>query len=333
MPEALHPVLPPAPHGGPDGAPFTGLDFSVNANPYGPNPALRRAAGEADPGRYPDPAYRRLRARLADWHGHDPAGVVPGVGASELLHRAVRAYLPAGGAALSLGAPFGEFARAVRLAQAQLCISNLGTAVADLRRQRPKLVYAGSPHNPTGAVLDVGQLAALLRACAKVDALLLLDEAYAPFLEHAPEVPAHSHLLRLHSPGKAHGLVGLRPAYALAAPGVAGALLNLAPAWALPAPTAAVLEALPDAQAFLAETLPELRAATRHLAAALGQPAPRVPFFLLPVPDAPRAAAELLARGLRVRDAGSYGFPGHLRLSARQPEDNARLVAAWQDLA
>ncbi|MCS6849128.1 MAG: aminotransferase class I/II-fold pyridoxal phosphate-dependent enzyme, partial [Anaerolineae bacterium] len=102
-------------HGGPQGPDDALLDFSVNTNPLGPNPELVRVWREAALDRYPDPHYTHARQALAEHHDWDPDGVVLGVGASELLHRIARAFVRAGDAAYSLGAPFGEFARGVAL--------------------------------------------------------------------------------------------------------------------------------------------------------------------------------------------------------------------------
>ncbi|ULH15701.1 aminotransferase class I/II-fold pyridoxal phosphate-dependent enzyme [Deinococcus sp. KNUC1210] len=329
MPEPLHPPLPRARHGGPDGQ-AAQLDFSVNANPYGPNPLLLRALRSADHAEYPDPSYLALRSALADWHGVGAEQVVPAVGASELLHRVVRAYVEPGDRVLSVLAPFGEFGRAAALARAELAVVTLPDA-ADAVQPGVKLVYLGHPHNPSGRRLTSAALATLAHACQQADALLVLDLAYAPFLPGCPAFADLPAALHLYSPGKAHGLVGARPAYALAPAGVAAALHNLAPAWVLPAGTAALLEALPRAQAYLAATLPLVARHAADLAHALSEVGTvehhGAPYLLLEVGNAARVAGELLSQGLRVRDCASYGLPEQLRLSARLPPDNARLVA------
>lgn len=332
MPEPLHPLIERARHGGPDGTTFAGLDFSVNANPRGPNPALLEAAQAADTGPYPDPSLGRVRAALAEWHGLEPAGVVPAVGASELLHRLVRAYLPPGGLVVSVGPSFGELERAVELARGRLALAPPELAPAEILRRRPVLVYASSPNNPLGTILGADAVAELGAACSVSDALMVLDEAYAPFAPELETPAPHPSVVRLQSPGKVHGLVGLRLAYALAPGPVARALENLAPAWPLPAPTVAALEALPAGQAFVTETLPPLRADAARLAVEL---APLgavqhtgIHYLTLAVGDAHAVAAGLLKRGVRVRDCASFGLPSRVRIAARLPGENARLVTA-----
>ncbi len=335
MPEPLHPQLGRAPHGGPGARPFGGLDFSVNANPFGPNPLLLRAVREADHAHYPDPHYRTLRESLARWHGTEADGVVPASGASELLHRLARAYLRPGDPVLSVLAPFGEFGRAVQLQGGRLEVALPELAAAAVR-PGVRLVYLGHPHNPTGQHLAPEALEALHLACQGADALLILDLAYAPFLD-LPCPPASDHLVCLHSPGKAHGLVGARPAYALASPAVAAALHNLAPAWAVPAGTAALLEALPEAQDFLLATLPQVARNAADLAGELARHFEvehhGTPYLTVRVGDAARVAAGLLARKLKVRDCASYGLPEWIRVSARGQDENVRLTGALKEVA
>lgn len=321
----MPPLLPRSPHGGPSAAAFSGLDFSVNCNPYGPNPALLAAVRGADHTHYPDPTYAALRKSLADWHGVTPEMVAPSVGASDLLHRIARAFLPAGGSLLSLHAPFGELARAAALQCAGIEVwphlpAHLPAGV--------QLVYVGQPHNPTGRHLTQAELEGLAQACAAAQALLVLDLAYAPFVD-APSIQ-HPAVIQLYSSGKAHGLVGARPAYAVAAPAVAAQLENLAPAWHLPAGTAALLAALPSAQDFLAQTLPQVRQDAQALALALSKFGAvehhAAPYLTLEVEDAARVARELLALGVKVRDCTSYGLPNCIRVSTQGPAADTTLV-------
>ncbi|CAN5704626.1 histidinol-phosphate transaminase [soil metagenome] len=310
-----YPLVPQALHGGPQTASENILDFSVNTNPLGPNPALVRVWREADPSAYPDPHYRRTRAALAAYHGVDPANVVLGVGASELLHRIVRAFVAPGETVLSLGAPFGELARAVALQSGnlQLLDRHSTTAIPPAR-----LLYLSNPHSPTGHVLPPVDWPAI--------DVVIVDEAYAPFLARQAMWPLHANVIRVQSPGKAHGLLGLRPAYALAPPHLAAHLVNLQPAWALPAPLAEVLSALPTADDFLHETLDQVRGWAFELAHALGATPTELHFFTLQVKDAKQLAADLLAHGIRVRDCTSFGLPDRIRIATRGPDDNHKLI-------
>ena len=312
-------------HGGPQGPDDALLDFSVNTNPLGPNPDLVRIWQTAPVDRYPDPHYTRAREALAGWHGWDPDGIVLGVGASELLHRIARAFVRAGTTAYALGAPFGEFAHGVALQGGTLRILPRQTPLSALPAADDDLLYLSNPHNPTGHWLDPHSLAVW-------SGMLVVDEAYLPFVESPSELPMRDWLIRVHSPGKAHGLLGMRLAYALTTPQIAQRLRAFQPAWAIPTPLAAVLEALPAHQDFVTRTVPIVRAWARDLAGALGAAWSGLHFFTVAVGDAARVAQRLRARGIRVRDCTSFGHPDLVRIATRRPEDNAQLIAAWADI-
>ncbi len=317
-------VLPFA-HGGPQGPDDTLLDFSVNTNPLGPNPELVRVWREAPVDRYPDPHYTRARQALAGLHGWDPDGVVLGVGASELLHRIARAFVGPGQTVYALGAPFGEFAHGVALQGGTLRVLSRQTPLTAVAGAADGLLYLSNPHNPTGHWLDPHPL-------DDWPGLLVLDEAYLPFLETPIELPMRARLIRVLSPGKVHGLPGMRLAYALTTPEIAYRLRVFQPAWALPAPLATVLEALPDHQDFVHRTLPIVRGWAEALAQALGTLGHGLHFFTVDVGDAARVAQCLQTLGIRVRDCTSFGYPHLVRIATRRPEENERLLQAWQEV-
>jgi threonine-phosphate decarboxylase len=90
-------------------------------------------------------------------------------------------------------------------------------------------------------------------------------------------------------------------------------------------------------EAYLQDTLAQTRAAAMELTrdlTALGLPVrpSATHFFLVKVDDAAKTRSELLRRGILVRDCASFGLPAFVRIAARRPEENQRLVAAWREL-
>jgi histidinol-phosphate aminotransferase len=308
-------------HGGPQGGDNGILDFSVNTNPLGPNPALVRIWREADPSTYPDPHYRRARTALAAYHDVDPASVVLGVGASELLHRIVRAFVQPGDRMISLGAPFGELARASALQRANLQVIERAT---ETPLPPARLLYLSNPHNPTGHILWPTNWPDL--------PVVVVDEAYRPFLAEPVEWPLWPNVIRVQSPGKAHGLLGLRLAYALAQPTLAAHLVNLEPAWAIPGPVAEVLAALPEQEEFLHQTLPHVRQWATELAQALGAMPTNLHFFTVAVPNMRQMATKLGEQGIRVRDCASFGLHNQIRMATRTPGENRVFLEIWNNL-
>ena len=57
-----------------------------------------------------------------------------------------------------------------------------------------------------------------------------------------------------------------------------------------------------------------------------------VSYFLLPVGDAKSMRERLVEERLFVRDCTSFGLPEHIRIAARPPDENARLVEAMAQI-
>src|SRR5258708_22566869 len=101
------------------------LDFSVNANPYGPSPLVVEAIIRVMLDRYPDRECLHLRQALLDYEWPSSklelASIVCGNGASELIWAIARAYLQPDQKAAIIGPTFGEY-RAASLATRALVI-------------------------------------------------------------------------------------------------------------------------------------------------------------------------------------------------------------------
>lgn len=332
-------LVPRVVHGGARQSTGSVLDFSVNSNPYGANPVLLKAMREADVTCYPSPDYPEVRESLAQYHDVASECIALGVGASEIFYRAVRAFVRRG--VLSFHAPFGELARAAQVQGSALWQANtLDDLLLKLATYCPELVYVSLPHNPTGQNLSLQELKAVAAACTQVGALLLVDLAYWSFL--SPQIVPHAELLQgvlwVHSPGKVHGVVGARLAYAVALPDVVSRLDNLAPAWQVPSPSAAALRVLPQANEFLRQTVPLVQAAAAALANSLAAQSWEVirpestPYCCVKTTSAACLSELLTERGIQVRDCSSYGFSNYVRISTRTPQENAELLKVMAEI-
>lgn len=315
-----HPPL-LAEHGGPDDGPAAAFDFSTNANPLGPPPALLRAVEAADRASYPDPNYRALRRRLGD-----AQLVLPTAGGAEGIRRLTLAAMLAGRREVWVPQPgFADYALA---AQALGLAVKPYAAPLDIRPAAPALVWLCEPCNPTGASIaawpELG------------DALLIVDRAYEPLRLQgaAPALPAGA--WQLICPNKALGLTGIRAGYAIApaADAVWAHALSLAPSWVLSAEGVALLTHWldDDTQAWLADARTQLRAwtaAQRALLADLDwQQHDSCTNFWLARPPQADMLPRLRERGIRLRDATSFGLPGWVRLSAQPPAPQQALQLA-----
>lgn len=335
-------------HGGPDacGAPLH--DFSTNANACGPCPHTWAALQASDVSRYPDPSYSALREQLASFHSVARERVVLAASASEFISRITAAVaMGRTDTASAVHVPahaYGDYARAARAWGLQVR-SDEGAQSNGTRL----LTWACEPSTPLGQ--PQADLTAQI-AAQPAHVPLVLDRAYEPLRLHGQSVLTPQQLDRLWqlwSPNKALGLTGVRGAYAIAPKGnAASALLEklarLAPSWPLGAHAVTMLQCWSSerAQRWLAQCLPTLRewkAAQQQWCQARGWyvHASDSNYFCADVRDAlgSRSLQDVLERmragGVKLRDCGSFGLPGHVRLGVRGPHSALALAGAWRE--
>ncbi len=227
-----------------------------------------------------------------------------------------------------------------------------GTTVEQTRKAleaaSPWLVFICNPNNPTGEYLTPGELRYLWEGAP--DALWIVDEAYAEFTEDpwsaAQWVLSATNGRPARGPGwivlrsmtKDFSLGGLRLGYLLAAPSTIERLQDVQPPWSVNGVAQlAGLVAL-DELTWREETTARLRENTWALQEGLRAcgyaPLPTtVSYFLLPVGNAKAMRDKLVAERMFVRDCTSFGLPDHIRVAARPPEENARLLEVMAEFA
>ena len=216
-----------------------------------PSPRVRAALRAPAPHGYPRGAVQ-LAERLASLHGVAPDCVaLSGGGATELIERCIRVFVPRGD---EVASPFPTFEvlsalcfregvrhRPIPAArspdglfkphEAALLLNGMGP--------RTRLFYVASPDNPTGAVLDEVE-----RAKLEERLTLVLDEAWS--MEFPAPLPTGSRAMRLRSFSKLHGLASLRVAYAVGPAEQIALLRKLALPFPLGAPQLAAVNAVLD---------------------------------------------------------------------------------------
>lgn len=322
-------------HGGPDALGVARFDFSTNANACGPCPQALAAVRQADAAHYPDPAYVALRARLAEFHGVAPARVLLAASASEFIHRISAWVAQRGPRRVCLPAhAYGDYAAAA---------AAWGLHPID-EPHDAGLVWACEPSSPLGQAQE-----GLARLGQQQAALCVLDRAYEPLrLQGASTLKAEEldQLWQLWTPNKALGLTGVRAAYVIAPPraeDTVAQLEALCPSWPLGAHGVALLQAWADAevQSWVRASLDTLRDwKVRQIGVCdtLGwRCAPSLANFFcadtgLAAPALDQALQALRTRGIKLRDAASFGLPGRVRLGVLAPEAQDALREAWFEL-
>jgi len=295
--------------------------------------------------RYGDFHADAVRRSLGALHGWPMAGVLVGNGSNELLALTLEALSGAGRQVL-LHAPSFSLYRMLVLragamprmvgprADVRLPIAELLDEVA--RDPRRPLVLC-TPNNPTG---DAATPAEVERLLTRLEAPLLLDNAYGEFCVHdyRPLLAHHRHLVLLRTFSKAWSLAGQRIGYLLADPDLVTELIKIKLPYNLDhASVAAALEAL-DARAALERRQRVILGRRPQWAAMLAGHgfevfASEANFLLVRHAQSARLAQALAARGIRLREVSAYpGLAGCLRVSVGSGRDLRALDQALQAL-
>ena len=322
------------------------LDFSVNSNPYGPPPGVWDALRAVPLDRYPDREALALRRALAAHLGVPVEQILAGNGTAELIWLTAMAFVRPGDRALVIEPTFGEYARAVALMGGEsvrlrvqpqdgfaIAMAQAETQMDDLH---PRLVFLCNPNNPTGAVVEPAAIAAWARQHPKT--LFVVDEAYLNFVDNVASVAdlRLDNVLTLRSMTKDYALAGLRLGYAVGRRDVIETLARVRPPWSVNALAQAAGAAALQEVAWLTSSMRRLARSKTALvgeltALALPPVSSATHFFLVRVGDGATFRRKLVSRLVLVRDCASFGLPEYVRIAARKPEENARLLAAIRE--
>ncbi len=335
------------------------IKLSANENPWGPSPVAIETVRAHARGihRYPDGGATRLRERIGFLHGLDPDRIVVGTGSDEILQLLPLIYCAAGDSVVHVRHGFMVYPIAARRAGAEPLAAPDTDYTADVDailatvRADTRIVYLANPNNPTGTMIP-GSEVARLHAGLRPDILLVVDQAYAEYLDD-PDPDGALALARTagnvvvtRTFSKIYGLGGLRVGWGTGPVPVIAALNRVR----TPFPTAtlslAAAEAAVADQEWVARCREANRAERSRLAAAidaLGNHGLRaVPsaanFVLMTCPETgPLSAASIKAAleadGILVRHLPGQGLPHALRISVGTHEETSRVIGSLARLA
>lgn len=344
----------PGKSAGEDGRPLVKL--SANENPLGTSAAalaaLEETRGEA--AGYPDPGATALREAIAEHHGLEPARIVCGTGSDELLNLAAQGFAGAGDEVLFSRHSFAVYDIAARRCGATPVEVDDTDFTADVDALlgavtgRTRVVFIANPNNPTGTWLAPQEIVRL-HAGLPADVLLVLDEAYAEYLDPAFQrvgfdlAGSHDNVLVTRTFSKIHGLAAERVGWATGAPGLIDALNRIrGPFNVTSSGQKAALAALGDAN-FVRQSREhnaKERARFVEAVAALGNhglsAVPSEANFVLVrfegEVSAPAALHALAGAGYAVRHLPGQGLGDALRITIGKSDDMERVTATLREL-
>ncbi|MDB4307882.1 histidinol-phosphate transaminase [Gammaproteobacteria bacterium] len=332
------------------------VKLASNENPFGPSPLALAAAREVleDLSRYPEGSGWLLAGRLAGLHGLERDRVTLGNGSNDVLDIIARVFLTPAHEAVFSQYAFAVYPIAVQAAGAKARIAPAHDggkgpayghdldAMYALVGPDTRLVFIANPNNPTGTWLESNALEAFISSLP-AHVLVVVDEAYFEYVDKPGYPDASAWLQRFpnlivtRTFSKAFGLAGLRVGYALSHPEVADLLNRVRQPFNVNmVAQAAALAALDDSE-YLQHVVQRNREGMQQLLAGFGRLGlPYIEsaanFVAVETGQGLQRYEALLQRGVIVRPIANYGMPDHLRVTVGRADENARLLAALEQV-
>lgn len=334
------------------------VKLSSNENPWGASPHATEALKAVAEGvyRYPEGTAEKLRKRIAEVHGLDPDRIVCGTGSDEILQLLPMIYCKPGDSVVYSRHGFMVYPIAARRAGAEPLEAPDTDYTADVDqilatvRADTRIVFLANPNNPTGTMISAAEVARL-HANLRPDVLLVMDQAYAEYLDEAdPDgglelARTASNVIATRTFSKIYGLGGLRVGWATGPAAIIAELNRVRAPFPISIPALAAAEAALDDQAFVANCRRLNREQRTRLEAAITQLGNKglraVPsaanFVLMTCPETGPLTAEaiyggLTERGFIVRWLPSQGLPNALRISVGTEEETSGVIQALHQI-
>lgn len=304
--------------------------------------------------RYPDREFTDLRKALTDYLERQsgvsvtPEQVWAGNGSNEVLSHIVQAFGGPGRVALGFTPSYSMHSIICEtlattwvhgLREADTFELTVESAVEQVRRHEPSIVFLCSPNNPTGTALPFDVVGAVLDAAP--DAVVVVDEAYTEFAR--PGTPSaltllvgQPRLIVTRTMSKAFAFAGGRLGYLVAAPEVVDALRLVRLPYHLSTPTQTIARVALEHADVMLRTVDAIKVQRDRIVSELARigatPVPSDANFVLfgGLADSAATWQALLDHGVLVRDVG---IPHHLRVTAGTPDETTTFLTAMQDLA
>lgn len=327
------------------------IKLSSNEGAFGPPPgALRALQNAAHTHRYPDGGAAHLRQAIGARFGLDAEKIVCGAGSDDLIYLLCHIFGGAGTELIMTEHGFSIYAIAGRIAGCTIVKVPERDLTADvdaiLAAVTPatRMVFIANPNNPTGTFIRSSETARL-RAGLPPDVLLVLDAAYAEYIDRPDYDPGTTlvdqgdNTVMTRTFSKMFGLGGLRLGWAYAPPSVVDLLHRVRGPFNVSQPAHdAGIAALAE-PGWVEKSRTHNSAERARITAALTEAGIRVHpseanFVLADFADTATAEAadtHLRAHGLIVRRVGGYGLPHCLRITVGLTEENDFLIAALRE--
>lgn len=304
--------------------------------------------------RYPDRDAIALRGKLASYinrEGNTSFGVNniwAANGSNEILQTIFLAFGGVGRTAIGFTPSYSVHPMIANITATSCIVGSrdgdfrvdASGAATGVRELKPSLVFLTTPNNPSGTPTSIAEIEQIARAAADVQALLVVDEAYAEFSSETSAtslIRRFPHLVVSRTMSKAFAFAGARIGYLVAHPAVVDAMLVTRLPYHLSALTQAAAEVALDNAELMQSGIEEIKSERERVAAALKLngwvPLPSSANFIL-FSGFSGSSHEIwqkfLDQGVLIRDTG---LEGYLRVTIGTPAENDQFLAAMHAIA
>ena len=197
------------------------IKLNTNENPYPPSPGVLTAIKDAlnkELRLYPDPVATAARVKIAEVLGTKPERVMAGNGSDDILSIIIRSFAGAGDKVVF---PYPSYMLYKTLSELQdgrdcaIDFTDNYSLPGDFVVKGAKVTFIANPNSPSGTMISPEKLSEI---AAKIDGVLVIDEAYADFAHDncLRLVEKHSNVLVLRTLSKSYSLAGIRFGFCVA---------------------------------------------------------------------------------------------------------------------
>jgi histidinol-phosphate aminotransferase len=211
----------------------------------------------------------------------------------------------------------------------------IDVATAAIKQHRPGLIFLTTPNNPTGDSISLSDIAQVANAALEVNAIVIVDEAYAEFSKGQSAVlllPNHPNLIISRTMSKAFAFAGARLGYMIASKIMVEAMLLVRLPYHLSDLTQAAARAALRNRASLQREVEQLKinrdkviSQLRDLQLTVIESDANFILFSNFGMQASELWKALVDKGVLIRDVG---IPDHLRVTVGTAAENERFILA-----
>ena len=331
------------------------IKVASNENPLGPSPKALAVLPDAlsQLHLYPDAGGFALRRAIAAKLGLDITQIALGNGSNDLLYQLVLATCEPTDEVLSHKFAFLSYRLAAQVAGRPFVAAkttpelacDVDALIAAIT-PHTRLVVLGTPNNPTGSVVTAAGAEKIL-AALPARALLVIDEAYAEYAAHYPEVDhvdglallkKDRRVIVLRTFSKIYGLAGIRIGYAVGDKAVLDVLGRVGRTFHVSSLAQIAAIAALDDDEHVTRSAAHARSQLERMRAEIKGPGiqvyPSLSNFVLIDCARPSTAVyeALLRKGVIVRPMAAWGLPGAIRVSVCKDTELPRVIQAINDV-